>query len=168
MKEYTDETTYVMGPKLKYPSSPPSLEVNGSTAKGLTALINQKHIVTDLFADALNSALSHIEDVLDPDSLPNPTEFRPSTDEYRPEAIDPNPARVEIFKGITFIFLDKNQYNNLVSPINAGLGKALVFDPEGKRVDDLFEFAKSKGEVLLVKRSLDGGEDTFCVDTARR
>lgn len=139
-----------------------------STAKGLQALIHRKHIVTDLFADSLNAALSQSTDVLDPDSLPDPTEFRPTTDEYPPESMDPNPARAEIFKNITFIFLDEGQYNNLISPISAGLGKALVFDPTGKRVGDLVGFASSKGQVLLVRRSLDGTEDTLCIEAARK
>jgi len=144
------------------------MKLMDSTAKGLAALIHQKRIVTDLFADALNSALSQIADVLDPDSLPDPTEFRPATDEYPPESIDPNPARGEIFKDILFIFLDENQYDNLISPISAGLGKAVVFDPTGKGLDDLVEFAKSKGQVVLVRRSLDSEEDALCIEAARR
>jgi hypothetical protein len=145
-------STFIYGPTL-----------TESTAKGLQALIHGKRIVTDLFADSLNSALSQLTDVLDPDSLP-----RPTTDEYPPEAMDPNPARAEIFKNITFIFLDEGQYNNLISPISAGLGKALVFDPTGKGAGDLVDFAKSKGQVLLVRRSLDGAQDTLCIEAARK
>jgi hypothetical protein len=63
--------------------------------------------------------------------------------------------------------LDENQYNNLVSPINAGLGKAIMFDLNERGVDDLVSFARTKGQVLLVRRSLDG-EDTLCIDAARR
>jgi len=67
-----------------------------------------------------------------------------------------------------FIFLDENQYNNLILPITAGLGKAVVFDPTERGLDDLVEFAKSKGQVLLVRRSLDTEEDTLCSEAAKR
>lgn len=138
-----------------------------STAKGLAALIHQKHIVTDLFADALYSALTSIEDILDPDSLPDPMEFLPSTDEYSADVFRPNPARAELFKGLAFIFLDEGQYNNLVAPINAGHGKAIVFDVNGKKVEDLLEFVRNKGQVLLIQRNLEE-EDTFCIEAAKR
>ena len=138
-----------------------------STAKGLAALLHQKYIVTDLFADALHSALINIGDILDPDSLPDPMEFLPPTEEYPADFLRPNPARVELFKGLTFIFLDEGQYNNLVTPINAGLGKALIFNVEGKTVEDLVKYASTKGQVLLVQRNLEG-EDKICIEAARR
>lgn len=138
-----------------------------NTAKGLAALIHQKYIVTDLFADALYSCLTSIDDVLDPDSLPDPMEFLPTTGEYPTELFRPDHARMELFKGITFIFLDEGQYNNLVTPINAGLGKGVVFDPEEKSVDDLVKFAKNKGQVLLIQRNLDEDDD-LCIEAARR
>src|SRR5947207_5199899 len=124
-----------------------------STAKGLAALLHQKYIVTDLFADALHSALTNIGDILDPDSLPDPIEFLPPTEDYPADFLRPNSARAELFKGLTFIFLDETQYNNLVTPINAGLGKALTFDIEGKTVEDLVKYASTKGQALLVQRN---------------
>ena len=138
-----------------------------NTAKGLAALIHQKYIVTDMFADALYSSLTSIEDILDPDSLPDPMEFLPTTDEYPAELFRPHPARTELFKGLTFIFLDEGQYNNLITPINAGLGKGVVFDPQGKSVDDIVKFAKNKGQVLLIQRNLDGPDD-ICIEAARK
>src|SRR5271170_6156592 len=168
IKEYSDQTTYVMSSKLKY-SYPHSLDLrNRSTAKGLAALIHQKYIVTDLFADALYSALTSIEDILDPDSLPDPMEFLPATDEYSADFLKPNPARAELFKGITFIFLDETQHRNLGATINAGLGKAVTFDVEGKTVEDLVKFGSNKGQVLLIQRNIEGQEDTLCIDAARR
>ena len=154
IKEYTNQTTYVMSPKI-------------NTAKGLAALIHQKYIVTDLFADALYSSLTSIDDILDPDSLPDPMEFLPTTDEYPADSFRPDPARMELFKGLTFIFLHEGQYNNLITPINAGLGKGVVFDPEGKNVDDLAKFAKNKGQVLLIQRNLDDDDD-LCIEAARK
>ena len=138
-----------------------------STAKGLAALIHQKFIVTDLFADSLYSALTSIDDILDPDSMPDPMEYLPPTDEYPAESLKPNPGRVELFKGLTFIFLDEGQYTNLVMPINAGLGKAVTFNPNGKTVEELVRFASNKGQTLLVQRNMDG-EDTFCIEASKR
>ena len=142
-------------------------KVNVSTAKGLAALIHQKYIVTDLFADALYSALSSIEDVLDSDLMPDPMEFLPATDEYPADRFAPNPARAELFKSLTFVFLDEKQYNNLVIPINAGLGKAVEYDPDRKTVDDLVKYASTKGQVLLVQRNTDE-DDTLCIEAAKR
>jgi hypothetical protein len=94
-------------------------------------------------------------------------EFLPAIDDYQPDFLRPNPERVELFKGITFIFLDEGQYNNLVTPINAGLGKALVFEIQGKGVEDLVKFGSNKGKVLLVQRNMDA-DDTICIEAAKR
>lgn len=165
MKDYSDSTTYVMALKAKYKSR--ISYFNDSTAKGLTALIQQKHVVTDMFGDALYSALSSAEDILDDDFLPDPLEFVPTTEGYPAEIFRPNPARAELFKGLTFIFLDEKQYDNLVTPINAALGKAVFFDPEGKRVDDLIKYASTKGTVVLVERNWDQS-DELCRDASKR
>lgn len=138
-----------------------------STAKGLAALLHQKYIVSDLFADALVSSLNTIGDTLDPDDLPDPMKFLPSREGYEVDFFRPNPARGELFKGITFIFLDEGQYNNLATPINAGMGKAVIFDSEGKTVNDLVNFAKTKGQVLLIRRNIEEG-DKLCEDAAKR
>ena len=94
-------------------------------------------------------------------------EFLPTTDEYAAEMFRPDPARTELFKGLTFIFLDEGQYNNLIIPINAGMGKGVVFDPDGKSVEDVVKFAKNKGQVLLVQRNL-GEDDELCIEAAKR
>ena len=114
------------------------------------------------------SALTSIGDILDPDSMPDPLEYLPTTDEFPAEFLKPNPGRVELFKGFTFIFLDEVQYNNLVTPINAGLGKAVVFDPNGKTVEDLVMFASDKGQVLLVQRNMGDGDDMICIEASKR
>lgn len=93
-------------------------------------------------------------------------EFLPPTEEYSPDLFRPNPARAEIFKGLTFIFLDEGQYNNLVLPINSGQGKALEFNPTGKRVEALVKYASNKGQVVLVQRNVE--EDDLCVGAAKR
>jgi Second BRCT domain on Nijmegen syndrome breakage protein len=94
-------------------------------------------------------------------------EFLPAIDEYPANFLRPNPERAELFKGLIFIFLDEGQYNNLVTPINAGVGKALVFDAQDKTVEDLVKYASDKGRVLLVQRNM-GGEDTLCIEAAKR
>ena len=94
-------------------------------------------------------------------------EFLPAQDEYPPDFLRPNPERAELFKGLTFIFLGEGQYNNLVTPINAGLGKALVFDAQGKTVEDLVKYASNRGNVLFVQRNMDGG-DALCINAAKR
>jgi Second BRCT domain on Nijmegen syndrome breakage protein len=136
-----------------------------STAKGLAALIHQKYIVTDLFGDALYSALTSIGDIFDGDSLPDPMEFLPATENYPVQCFRPNPERAEIFKGITFIFLEEGQFNNLVAPINAGHGKAIIFNPETQTVEELSTI--TKGQVILVQRNIEGG-DPFCIEVSRK
>jgi hypothetical protein len=152
---------------LQNSSTSPIYGSNHSTAKGLAALIDQKYIVTELFAESLCSNLQTMGDILESDSLPDPMEFLPKDDDYARDLLSPNPARAEVFKGLTFIFLDEGQYNNLVLPINAGQGKAIVFDPTGKRVEDLVKYASNKGQVVLVQRHLDGDDD-LCLDAAKR
>jgi hypothetical protein len=141
------------------------------------ALIHQKYVVTDMLGDALYSALSSMgtkpddssQYILDPDFLPDPKEFTLSVEGHSDDILLPNPARAEVFKGLTFIFLDESQYNNLVFVINAGMGKAVEFNPMGKTVDDLVKFASGKGQVVLVARNLDEGEeDTLCREAAKR
>ena len=100
--------------------------------------------------------------------MPDPMEYLPTTDEYPAEFLKPNPGRIELFKGLTFIFLDEEQYSNLVTPINAGFGKAVVLDPNGKTVDELVKFASEKGQVLLVQRNLKDVDDTFCIEASKR
>jgi Second BRCT domain on Nijmegen syndrome breakage protein len=107
------------------------------------------------------------DDILDPDLLPNPAEFFPASEEYPSDLFRPVPARAEIFKNITFIFLDEGQYNALVTPINAGMGKAVVFDAEGKSVEDLVRFATAKGQKVLIRRNLED-DDKLCGDAAKR
>jgi hypothetical protein len=100
--------------------------------------------------------------------MPDPMEFLPATDEFSAEKFAPTPARAELFKGLTFVFLDEKQYNNLAVTINAGLGKAVEFDPDGKTIDDLVRYASAKdGQVLLVQRNLDE-DDTLCIEAAKR
>ena len=100
--------------------------------------------------------------------MPDPMEsgFLPTLDGYPSDLLRPNPGRAELFQGITFIFLDETQYNNLVGPINTGLGKAVLFDVQGKASEDLVTYAANKGQVVLVQRNL-GEEDNLCIEAAK-
>ena len=110
-----------------------------NTAKGLSALINGQHIVSERFVDAIIAAatptdldreeeVSHLEDDLDkywpraaeylPDKGKEPND-RP-VDDYIPSA-----DRSAVFEGYTFIFCDHNQFDTLQAPITQGGGKAL-------------------------------------------
>lgn len=115
-----------------------------NTAKGLQALVNGKWIVDDSYVDALVYAatpsdlenlesLSPLEADFDtawPDAglhLPPPGN---EPVQRPPEAFAPNPDRVNIFEGYTFVFGDAAQYGNLADAINNGHGKALLYQVE--------------------------------------
>lgn len=112
-----------------------------NTAKGLQALVNGKWIVDDSYVDALVYAatpsdlenlesLSPLEADFDtawPDAglhLPPPGN---EPVQRPPEAFVPNPDRINIFEGYTFVFGDAAQYGNLADAINNGHGKALLY-----------------------------------------
>lgn len=130
-----------------------------NTAKGLQALINGKHIVTESFLDDVVQAAgpSSNETVTDASRLEQ--DFR----QYWPDAMQhlpprggepvqhpdsiyaPDADRSDIFDGYTFIFYDRTQYNNLLAPITNGGGKALIetIEPGTTQVDDFVRYVKS-------------------------
>ncbi|KAF2270951.1 hypothetical protein CC78DRAFT_6871 [Lojkania enalia] len=61
------------------------------------------------------------------------------------QMLEPDPARSEVFSGLTFIFLDENQFNSLNEPISGGGGKALLFHvrPGETGVNEYVQFAKN-------------------------
>jgi hypothetical protein len=115
-----------------------------NTAKGLQALVNGKYIVDDSYIDALVYAVTpgDLEDIeslspleIDYESAwPNPNEHLPPPGKeptQRPAAaFAPNPARLNVFEGYTFVFGDPIQFENLQGPINNGQGKALFYKVE--------------------------------------
>ncbi|KAI1065498.1 hypothetical protein LB507_000793 [Fusarium sp. FIESC RH6] len=143
--EYVNSTTHVVSKKR-------------NTAKGLQALINGKHIVTESFIDA----------VVEAGTLPEgaqPTELSPLEQDFNknwPDALQhlpprggepvqhpdstyaPDPGRKDIFEGYTFIFYDSVQYNNLLAPITNGGGKALLREvtPYETQVDEFVQYVK--------------------------
>ncbi|KAJ5632020.1 hypothetical protein N7490_008359 [Penicillium lividum] len=115
-----------------------------NTAKGLQALINGKAIVNTSYIDALvyattptelenEEALSPLESDFDA-AWPDVTQYLPPAGNEpvsRPAAaFAPNPARINVFEGYTFVFGDAAQFENLHAAINNGQGKALFYQIE--------------------------------------
>ena len=113
-----------------------------NTVKGLLALISGQYIVDDPFIDALvyvatpadlgeEENLSPLEQDFDA-AWPTETDFLPKAGKeptIRPdESYAPNPSLEGIFEGYTFVFVDQSQFDLLSPVINAGHGKALLFN----------------------------------------
>ena len=113
-----------------------------NTAKGLQALINGQYIVNEPYVDALVYAAlpadlgeeqnaSPLEQDFDT-AWPKPKDFLPPagkepTDQPS-ESYWPNLQRENIFESYVFVFVDQAQYETLMPVINAGHGKALLFN----------------------------------------
>ncbi|KAI0190819.1 hypothetical protein F4808DRAFT_465576 [Astrocystis sublimbata] len=129
-----------------------------NTPKGLQALINGKHIVSDGFVEAIVNAASPetSDDGVTTSSLeqdfdanwPDPMRYLPPPGEEpiprQPESFAPNPARIKIFEGYTFIFYQEKQYHSLLAPITNGRGKTLlkVALPGETEIDDFIRYVK--------------------------
>ncbi|KAJ6104025.1 hypothetical protein N7523_010345 [Penicillium sp. IBT 18751x] len=113
-----------------------------NTAKGLQALINGKYIVQNSYIDALVYAASpsdlENEESLSPleidfdASWPEPMEHLPPAGNEPTSrsagAFAPDPSRINVFEGYTFVFGDAAQFANLQAAINNGQGKALLYE----------------------------------------
>jgi len=129
-----------------------------NTAKGLQALIEGKHIVTDTYIDALiyASAPADLDEeerlcALEVDfeeAWPDPAHHLPPkgkepterpADSYRPD-----PARKKIFDKYVFVFFDHVQYDQLLPPITTGHGKAVIFKPtDTSTVEEAHDFVRN-------------------------
>ncbi|KAK4180973.1 hypothetical protein QBC36DRAFT_2560 [Triangularia setosa] len=143
--EYETSTTHVVSKKR-------------NTSKGLQALINGKFIVTESFIKAIIDAATIPADAEEgfPSSLeqdfdgqwPNALHHLPPRGEESGErpsvAYAPNERRQDVFDGYTFVFYDKKQFENLLSPITSGKGKALLnaVTPGQTDVDDFIRYVK--------------------------
>ncbi|RAL11887.1 DNA damage response protein RcaA [Aspergillus homomorphus CBS 101889] len=120
------------------------VQTKRNTAKGLQALVNAKHIVQDTYVDALVYAATP-SDLDSPESLspleadfdsawPDPAEHLPppgkETTQRPKEAFAPNPARLNIFEGFTFVFGDATQMEHLQDALTNGQGKVLLYQIE--------------------------------------
>ncbi|KAJ5109514.1 hypothetical protein N7456_006189 [Penicillium angulare] len=132
-----------------------------NTAKGLQALINGKSIVNNAYIDALvyattptdfenDEALSPLEADFDA-AWPNAKDYLPPPGNEpisRPAAsFAPNPERINVFEGYTFVFGDPTQFENLQAAINNGQGKALLYDIKDgiTTANDIVRFMRSSG-----------------------
>lgn len=130
-----------------------------NTAKGLQALVNGKWIVDQSYVDALVYAatpgdLENLESLspLEADfdtAWPDPSLHLPPPGkepmQRPPEAFAPNPDRINIFEGYTFIFGDVSQYENLADPINNAHGKALLYkvEPGATTAEEIVQFMRN-------------------------
>ncbi|KAH7313493.1 hypothetical protein B0I35DRAFT_274119 [Stachybotrys elegans] len=130
-----------------------------NTAKGLQALIHGMNIVTETFLNAVVEAAEVPEGA----ESGEPCALENDFDKYWPNAMHhlpprggepvehpdeiyaPDPGRVSVFEGYTFIFYDDGQYKNLMAPITNGGGKALFepVTPNDTEVDDFVRHVKT-------------------------
>lgn len=130
-----------------------------NTAKGLQALVNGRWIVDESYVDGLVYAatpgdlenlesLSPLEADFDtawPDAslhLPPPGN---EPVQRPPEAFAPNPSRIHIFDGFTFIFGDVGQYENLSDAINNAHGKTLLYhvEPGATTAEEIVQYMRN-------------------------
>ncbi|KAF2790967.1 hypothetical protein K505DRAFT_73342 [Melanomma pulvis-pyrius CBS 109.77] len=142
-----DKTTHVVAEKR-------------NLTKVLQGLLSGAHIVTGDYLDAIINAATGPND--DPGAyLPSKLEedfdtWWPKEKDYIPpignepvgriaHMLEPNPARSELFKGLSFIFFDENQYNSLHDVVSGGSGKALHFTLNygHTTIDDYVEFVRN-------------------------
>ncbi|KIW72486.1 hypothetical protein PV04_00673 [Phialophora macrospora] len=155
-----------------------------NTPKGLQALVNGNHLVTEAYLDALDYASTPTTLSQDVNLSPLEIDFDvnwPGTKDYLPppgkeptmkppEAYQPDSARANVFEHYTFVFCDQNQYDNLMPVITDGHGKALLFRVVNAETtgDELLQFVQnvagrkngdmqdplSESGVILVRPSL--------------
>ncbi|KAJ5981850.1 hypothetical protein N7522_013478 [Penicillium canescens] len=164
-----------------------------NTAKGLQALVNGKYIVNDSYIDAVvyaatPSDLENLESLcpLEIDfesSWPDPTEHLPPAGKEpvnRPAtAFAPNPARLNVFEGYTFVFGDRSQFDNLQAPVNNAQGKALLYEVENgvttaaeivrfmeksARGNGVGSERRSSGGVVLVRFRSPGEHESWSIE----
>ncbi|KAI2465155.1 hypothetical protein F4781DRAFT_410381 [Annulohypoxylon bovei var. microspora] len=145
LADYDQSTTHVVSRKRNVP-------------KALQALVNGRYLVTSEFYGTIIAAAtpedagdgvatSALESDFDA-NWPDAMQFVPPPgDEAVPrpvEAFAPNPNRVEIFLGYTFVFYNEKQYDNLLGPITNGGGKALLNQAveEETNIDDFIRYVK--------------------------
>ncbi|KAF2110131.1 hypothetical protein BDV96DRAFT_221309 [Lophiotrema nucula] len=144
-----DQTTHVVSQKRNLP-------------KVLQGLVAGVPIITGDFLDAIvQAATPNVESSEPIGYAPCKLEedfdaYWPKEKEYiapsgaepvsRPEQmLEPDPARAEVFSGLTFVFLDEGQYKSLHDPIAGGKGKALLFNlqPGETTVNEYVEFVRN-------------------------
>ncbi|KAJ5810709.1 uncharacterized protein N7503_002927 [Penicillium pulvis] len=164
-----------------------------NTAKGLQALTNGKAIVNDSYIDALVYATTPADFENDEALSPLETDFDaawPDEKDYLPPpgnepvtrpaaAFAPNPTRISVFEGYTFVFGDATQFENLQAAINNGQGKALFYkiqdgattaaeivkfmrEAAGQKSGDIGD--DGPGKVVLVRFRSKGEHETWSIE----
>ncbi|KAK2745907.1 hypothetical protein FQN57_003520 [Myotisia sp. PD_48] len=158
-----------------------------NTAKSLQALVNGAFVVQDSFIENITYAaapknveheesLSLLEEDFDA-AWPNPLEYLPpqgtEPTQLPNDVYAPNPERIHIFEGYTFVFGDSARFEDLQGPISNGHGKALLYkvEPGKTTARELYSFMKEAagrkgfaceqdgiGGVILVQFSFKGHE----------
>lgn len=171
------------------------IQAKRNTAKGLQALINAKYIVQDSYVDSLVYAATP-DDLDEPENLsplekhfdgswPDPVPHLPPPGKEpnpRPAtSFAPNPDRLTVFEGYTFIFLDKAQLDNLQDAVNNGHGKALLYQIKNGETtaDEIVRYMRSvadekgfgdirdatdRGGVVLVRFRAKGDFEQWSID----
>ncbi|KAK2809342.1 hypothetical protein FQN49_008629, partial [Arthroderma sp. PD_2] len=143
-----------------------------NTAKGLQALINGCFLVQDSFIERIRYAASpkdveHLESLspLEEDfdsAWPNPAEDLPPSGnaptDLPDSAYEPNPDRINVFEGYTFVFCDKKRFEDLQGPISSGHGKALLYEVEpGKtKAEDIVDYLNKAAGIKGLACDQDG------------
>ncbi|KAF2834318.1 hypothetical protein M501DRAFT_1001319 [Patellaria atrata CBS 101060] len=144
--------------------------------KVLQALVNAKPLVTQAFVDAVIRASTKVDDS-DPNSpstaplendfdshWPNELDYLPpSGKEPKPrpaEMLKPLDQRAKVFAGYTFVFGDRNQYENLAEPISDGGGKTLCHEvtPGETKFEDFVRVVKEAAGEKGLGEFEDGSE----------
>ncbi|KAF1833806.1 DNA damage response protein RcaA [Decorospora gaudefroyi] len=142
-----DKTTHVVSAKRNLP-------------KVLSGLTSGKHIVSTDFLDtvlnvattSLNEEGSYVPSKLEEDFdtwWPAEKEYIPAAGAEpvaRPqEMLEPDSARLEVFSGLTFVFLNEGQYSSLLDPVTGGGGKALLYHvrPGETTVEEYVDYVHS-------------------------
>ncbi|ODH13060.1 hypothetical protein ACO22_07641, partial [Paracoccidioides brasiliensis] len=129
-----------------------------NTTKGLHALINGKYIVYKSYIQAIvyattpgdlerEESLCPLEEDYDA-AWPDPTQHLPPRGKEPTQSPDtsyqPNPNRINVFDGCTFIFCERTRFEDLQGPITNGHGKALLFEINRGQTtpDDVVAFMK--------------------------
>ena len=130
-----------------------------NTAKGLSALVNGRYVVSERFIDAVveitsgtdltfEEAPSRLEEDFD-GHWPNALDFLPArskeTTTGPPEQFLPDAARATVFEGYIFVFCDPAQFELLQAPITQGGGKAVhcAVSPGNTTSEEVVRYVKT-------------------------
>ncbi|KFX89486.1 hypothetical protein V490_06987 [Pseudogymnoascus sp. VKM F-3557] len=146
-----------------------------NTSKGLQALINGKYIVDHSFIDEIvnvttadpgaESALELDFDSNWPKELDHLPPKGPEQTDRPSSSYSPDPARLSIFKGYTFVFYEQSQFDNLIAPITNGSGKALLHqvNPASTTTEEFVRYVKNVAGEKGVGEFEDGSTGTGVV-----